>query len=199
MISGRHLGSRGQSFQSSAAMLIAISAIVPSVFMVIPMVTAIIVAFAWPEHAADDKANQPQYKGAVRNALCVCHGRSYAADSTTNHSALMVTSRNRFVGAVRRLANKHFLPRHPLCWGAIAPVDPMVVSLVFGSAERRPAECHFPTLATNQRDCTCSDACLRRQQRAVVRSAGVYASLAFLNIGKTSRRAGFAIVTVRHD
>ena len=59
----------------SVAMLIAITAIVPSVFMVIPMVTAIIVAFAWPNDAADDKAEQSQYKGTVRNTLCFCHGR----------------------------------------------------------------------------------------------------------------------------
>ena len=41
-------------------MLIAISAIVPSIFMVVPMVIAIVVAFAWPDHAAYNQANQPQ-------------------------------------------------------------------------------------------------------------------------------------------
>ena len=41
-------------------MLIAISAIVPSIFVVIPMVIAIVVAFAWPNHAAHNKANQSQ-------------------------------------------------------------------------------------------------------------------------------------------
>ena len=48
------------SFQSSVAMLIAISASVPSIFVVIPMVTAIVVAFAWPNYAAHNKANQTQ-------------------------------------------------------------------------------------------------------------------------------------------
>jgi len=41
-------------------MLIAISAIVPRIFVVIPMVIAIIVAFAWARHAADSKADQSQ-------------------------------------------------------------------------------------------------------------------------------------------
>jgi hypothetical protein len=90
-------------------MLIAISAIVPSIFMVIPMVTAIVVAFAWPNDAADYKAYQAQYKGAVRNTLCFCHGWSYAADSISNHYSLMMAIRNRSVGAVHRLSNKYFL------------------------------------------------------------------------------------------
>jgi hypothetical protein len=51
---------RSQSFQSSVAMLIAITAIVPSIFVVIPMVIAIVVAFAWPNHAAHNKADQSQ-------------------------------------------------------------------------------------------------------------------------------------------
>jgi hypothetical protein len=38
-------------------MLIVLSAIVPRIFMVIPMVIAIIVAFAWPNHAAGNKAD----------------------------------------------------------------------------------------------------------------------------------------------
>jgi hypothetical protein len=41
-------------------MLIAISAIVPTIFVVIPMVIAIVVAFAWPNHAADHKGNQSE-------------------------------------------------------------------------------------------------------------------------------------------
>jgi hypothetical protein len=41
-------------------MLIAISAIVPSILVVIPMVIAVVVALAWPRHAAEDKADQPQ-------------------------------------------------------------------------------------------------------------------------------------------
>ena len=41
-------------------MLIAISAIVPSIFVVIPMVIAIVGAFARPNHAAHNEANQSQ-------------------------------------------------------------------------------------------------------------------------------------------
>jgi hypothetical protein len=41
----------------SAAMLIAFRAIVPRIFVIVPMVIAIIVAFAWPTHAADNKAD----------------------------------------------------------------------------------------------------------------------------------------------
>ena len=41
-------------------MLIAITAIVPSIFVVIPMVVAVVVAFAWPNNAAHNKANQSQ-------------------------------------------------------------------------------------------------------------------------------------------
>jgi len=41
-------------------MLITIRAIVPSIFVVIPMVIAIVVAFVWPGHAAHNKANQSQ-------------------------------------------------------------------------------------------------------------------------------------------
>jgi hypothetical protein len=38
-------------------MLIAIAAVVPRIFVVIPMVITVIVAFAWPSHAADNKAD----------------------------------------------------------------------------------------------------------------------------------------------
>jgi hypothetical protein len=41
-------------------MLIAISAIVPSIFVVVPMVFAIVGAFARPNHAAHNEANQSQ-------------------------------------------------------------------------------------------------------------------------------------------
>jgi hypothetical protein len=54
-------------------MLIALSAIVPSIFVVVPMMIAIVVAFAWANHAAHNQANQPQQKGAGGNALCVSH------------------------------------------------------------------------------------------------------------------------------
>jgi hypothetical protein len=63
---GRHLGGGGGSIRlnpfkiRSVAMLIAISAIVPSIFVVIPMVIAIIVAFAWPNHATRNEANKSQ-------------------------------------------------------------------------------------------------------------------------------------------
>jgi len=95
-------------------MLVAISAVVPSIFMIIPMVTAIIVAFAWSNDAADDKAQQSQYKGAVRNTLCFCHGWSYAAESIMNPGSLMMAIRDRLVGAVHRLSDKYLLAR-PSC------------------------------------------------------------------------------------
>jgi hypothetical protein len=41
-------------------MLVAITAIVPAIGVVITMVIAIVVAFAWPKQAASDKADQAQ-------------------------------------------------------------------------------------------------------------------------------------------
>jgi hypothetical protein len=41
-------------------MFIVLRAIVPSVLVVIPVVIAVIVAFAWPNKATHDKAEQPQ-------------------------------------------------------------------------------------------------------------------------------------------
>jgi hypothetical protein len=39
-------------------MLIVVGAVVPAIFVVIPMVIAIIVAFAWPGYAASDEPDQ---------------------------------------------------------------------------------------------------------------------------------------------
>jgi hypothetical protein len=41
-------------------MLIAIGAIMPPTFVIIPMVIAIVVTFAWPNDAAHHKADQSQ-------------------------------------------------------------------------------------------------------------------------------------------
>jgi hypothetical protein len=46
------------------------------------MVIAIIVAFAWANQAARNKADQAQQEGALRNTLDVFHRRSNAVDST---------------------------------------------------------------------------------------------------------------------
>jgi hypothetical protein len=40
-------------------MLIAIRAIMPRVFVIITVLIAVVVAFAWPDKAAHDKAEQP--------------------------------------------------------------------------------------------------------------------------------------------
>jgi hypothetical protein len=69
-------------------MLIAINAIVPCIFVIVPMVIAVIVAFARANHAAQNKAQKPQQEGAFRNTLGIFHGRSNAVDST----ALIPTS-----------------------------------------------------------------------------------------------------------
>jgi hypothetical protein len=69
----------------SAAMLVAIRALVPPILVVIAMVAAIVVAFAWPHQAACRKADQSQQESAVRNALRICHGRSYEVDPTIAH------------------------------------------------------------------------------------------------------------------
>jgi hypothetical protein len=63
-------------------MLIAINAIVPCIFVIVSMVIAVIVAFAWANHAPQNYAYQPQQKGAFRNTLGIFHGRSNAVDST---------------------------------------------------------------------------------------------------------------------
>jgi hypothetical protein len=63
-------------------MLIAISAIVPCIFVIVPMVITVIVAFAWANQAAHNKAYQPQQKGAFRNTLGIFHGRSNAVATT---------------------------------------------------------------------------------------------------------------------
>jgi hypothetical protein len=68
-------------------MLIAVGAIVPSILVVIPMVSAIVVALAWPNHAAHDKSNQSQQKGAGRNMFCVYHETSFAIDSTADQNS----------------------------------------------------------------------------------------------------------------
>jgi hypothetical protein len=57
----------------SVAVLIALRAIMPSVFVVVPVVIAIIVAFAWPNKAAHDKAEQSQQESILRKAACIYH------------------------------------------------------------------------------------------------------------------------------
>jgi len=55
-------------------MLIALRAIMPSVFVVIPVLIAIIVAFAWPNKAAHDKAEQSKQESTLRKSVCIFHG-----------------------------------------------------------------------------------------------------------------------------
>jgi|HubBroStandDraft_5_1064220.scaffolds.fasta_scaffold709399_1 hypothetical protein len=54
-------------------MLIAVRAIMPSVFMVIAVVIAIIIAFAWPNKATYDEAEQSQQESALRKTLRIYH------------------------------------------------------------------------------------------------------------------------------
>jgi hypothetical protein len=65
-------------------MIIAFAAIVPSIFVIVPMVIAIVVAFARANDAAQNEADQPQDKGAFRNTLGIIHGRSNAVGSTAS-------------------------------------------------------------------------------------------------------------------
>ena len=63
-------------------MLVAINAIVPCIFVIVPMVIAIIEAFAWPDDAAQNEAHQPQKERAPGDALYVCHVKSSSVSST---------------------------------------------------------------------------------------------------------------------
>jgi hypothetical protein len=64
-------------------MIIAFTAIVPSIFVIVPMVIAIVVAFAWANNAAQNEADQPQQEGAFRNTHGF-HRRSNAVGSTAS-------------------------------------------------------------------------------------------------------------------
>jgi hypothetical protein len=76
-------------------MLITISAIMPSVFVVIPVVIAIIIAFARPNDAARDQPEQPQQEDAPLKSVRIYHLWTYVVGSTP----CTMTGRNRFVGA----------------------------------------------------------------------------------------------------
>jgi hypothetical protein len=54
-------------------MLITIAAIMPSVLVVIPVVIAIIVAFARPHNASRDKPEQSQQEDAPLKSVCIYH------------------------------------------------------------------------------------------------------------------------------
>jgi hypothetical protein len=54
-------------------MLIAFRAIMPSVFVVIAVLIAIIVAFAWPNKAAHGKPEQSQHANTLGKSVCIYH------------------------------------------------------------------------------------------------------------------------------
>jgi hypothetical protein len=56
--------------------LAAIAAFMPPVFVIIPMVITIIIAFGGFDDAAHSKADEPKYKAAFDDAFCIYHGRS---------------------------------------------------------------------------------------------------------------------------
>jgi hypothetical protein len=91
-------------------MLIAVNAIVPCIFVIVPMVIAIIVTFAWANNAAQNEADQAQQEGAFRNTLGIFHRLSNAVDSTaltqTDYLHLIMAIRNSFVGAVPSLCDQ---------------------------------------------------------------------------------------------
>jgi hypothetical protein len=62
--------------KSSAAMLVALTAIVPPVLVVVTVLIAIVVTLVISrsgDHACRRECNQPQQNSASKNALCICH------------------------------------------------------------------------------------------------------------------------------
>jgi thiol:disulfide interchange protein len=72
------------------AMLVTITAFMPCIFVIVPMVIAIIEAFAWPDDAAQNKAHQSQKERARSDALYVCHVKSYSVSSTNSIHIIIV-------------------------------------------------------------------------------------------------------------
>jgi hypothetical protein len=58
------------------AVPIAITAFVPYVLVIIPMVITIIIAFGWFNDAAHSKTDETKYKAAFDDAFCIYHGQS---------------------------------------------------------------------------------------------------------------------------
>ena len=92
------------------AILTAITAVVPSIFVPVAVVIAVIVAFAWADEAAHNKADQRQQKAAFRNTHGIFHGRSNAVDSTaliqTGSRPRIMAAGIRFVGAVASICDQ---------------------------------------------------------------------------------------------
>jgi hypothetical protein len=107
------------------AILIAITAIVPSIFVPVAVVIAVIVAFAWANEAAHNKGDQRQQKAALRNTYGIFHGRSNAVDSTaliqSRSRPRIMAARNRFVGAVASIYDQ--LDSHCEACGIVQTID----------------------------------------------------------------------------
>jgi hypothetical protein len=58
------------------AVPVSITAFMPYVLVIIPMVITIIIAFGWLNDAAHRKADETEYEGAFHDALCIYHGHS---------------------------------------------------------------------------------------------------------------------------
>jgi hypothetical protein len=70
-------------------MLVTITAFMPCIFVIVPMVIAIIEAFAWPDDAAH-KAHQSKKQRARSDALYVCHVKSNSVSSTNSIHIVIV-------------------------------------------------------------------------------------------------------------
>jgi hypothetical protein len=71
-------------------MLVTITAFMPCIFVIVPMVIAIIEAFAWPDDAARNKAHHSQEEHARSDALYVCHVNSNSVCSTKSIHVIIV-------------------------------------------------------------------------------------------------------------
>ena len=67
-------GTSESPLDQSAAMRVAITALMPAVFVPVAMMIAIVIALSRRDDAAENQANQPQNKCASGNALCMSHG-----------------------------------------------------------------------------------------------------------------------------
>jgi hypothetical protein len=71
-------------------MLVTITAFMPRIFVIVPMVIAVIVAFAWSDDAARNKAQQSKKEHARGDALYVCHVKSNSVSSTGSIHIIIV-------------------------------------------------------------------------------------------------------------
>jgi hypothetical protein len=76
----------------SVAMVVAVTAFVPSAVSIITMMIVVVVAVAWlSDHAGRSECDQPHQEAALYDALCICHENSRAVDGRSI-STLQATS-----------------------------------------------------------------------------------------------------------